>query len=125
MSPALQLDYAIVSGIPLVGTWNNIDRSTRDLARLVITANGGVISVNPFGAGSPALCNWGVEPAIVYVSGAEAGLAVAFTAQFKLAFADVVITGNLRQNELLVKTFTRFTDGSGRFDYYTAAGMTR
>jgi hypothetical protein len=125
MSPVMQLERGVVSALPLVGTWNNIDKSTRDLSRVVITANAGGISVNPFAAGHQVLVNWGVESAIVYGSNNDAGLAVAFTAHFNLGYAEVILTGNLRQNELLVKTFTHFTDGSQRLDHYTAAAMAK
>jgi hypothetical protein len=126
MSPARQMERATtqgVSGAPLIGTWNNVDKSTKDLVRLVITAQPTGVSVNPFGACTPSPCNWGVEPATLYASSVDAGLAVAFTALFNLGFANVIVTGNLRQNELLVKTFTKFTDASGRSSYYTAATM--
>ena len=52
--------------------------------------------------------------------------AVAFTAQYRFSFSQVTVVGHLLSpRELMVETFTHFTDGSGRDDYYNAEAMTR
>jgi hypothetical protein len=113
ISPAL-----VVSGAPLIGTWNNVNAATRDLVKVVIAAHGTAITVNPFGACSPAPCNWGAQPGIAYAANVSSAPAVGFTAAFTFSFARVTVTGHLLGKELIVETFTQFTDGSGRSNYY-------
>lgn len=121
----LSVNPAVVSAATLVGTWTNVDTATRDLVKVVITGAGTSINVNPYGACSPAPCNWGVEPAIAYAASVSTTPAVAFTTTFKFSFAVVVVTGHILGKQLIVETFTEFTDGSGRSNYYSSNTMAK
>jgi len=110
----------VVLPAPLIGTWNNVDKHTRDLVKIVISASGSSISVNPYGACSPTPCNWGAAPGTVYTPNVSSGKAEAFSADFTFSFAKVEVVGHLHKHELLVETFTIFTDGSGRSNLYTS-----
>ena len=109
----------------LIGTWHNVDHSTRDLVRIVISASGSSITVNPFGACVPTPCNWGAEPGTVYAPNVGSSTAEAFSANFNFSFAKVEVVGHLHKHELLVETFTVFTDGSGRSNLYTSDTMVK
>jgi hypothetical protein len=121
----LPANPALVSATPLVGTWTNVDHSTSDLVKVVITGAGASIKVNPYGACSPTPCNWGAEPAIAYAVNVSSTPAVGFTTTFKFSFAVVVVTGHLQGKQLIVETFTEFTDGSGRSNYYSSNTMAK
>lgn len=112
-----------VNPTPLEGTWNNVNKSTRDLVKIVISAAGSGITVNPYGACSPAPCNWGAVPGVVYAPNVSSSQAEAFSANFTFSFSRVMVVGHLKGNELLVETFTVFTDGSGRSNLYTSDTM--
>ncbi len=115
----------VVLPAPLIGDWHNVSASTRDLVRIVISASGSGISVNPYGACSPTPCNWGAAPGTVYAPNVSSSHAEAFSANFTFSFAKVEVVGHLHKHELLVETFTIFTDGSGRSNLYTSDTMVK
>jgi hypothetical protein len=116
---------AAVAPAPLAGTWKNINPATRDLVKVVITAAGSAIKVDAFGACSPTPCNWGNVAGLAYASSVSTSPAVAFSAPYKFSFAQVILTGHLQGKELILETFTHFTDGSGRSDYYSTDTMVK
>jgi hypothetical protein len=114
----------IVAGAgALAGTWNACDHATRNLVRIVIAPAGAEITVHAFGACSPTPCDWGAVPGLVYAADVSSTSAIAFTAQFKFSFSQVIVTGVLDNGSLIVETFTHFTDKSGRSDYYARQYM--
>ncbi len=116
---------ANVSPAPLLGVWNNVDKSTRDIVKVVIAASGAGISVDVFGACSPTPCNWGSVSGMAYAANVGAIPAVAFSAQYKFSFALVTVVGDLQGSQLALETFTQFTDGSGRSNLYTTDQMVK
>ena len=114
---------ALVSPVPLFGTWKNINSATRDLIKITITGTVTGIAVETFGACSPTPCKWGTVMGLAYTSSVNVSPAVAFTAQYTFSFAHVILMGYLHGRELLVETFTQFTDGSGRSNLYTSDTM--
>ena len=114
------LKPALVSAVPLFGMWKNVHRATRDLVKIIITGTISGIAVEAFGACSPTPCKWGTVMGLAYASSVNVSPAVAFTAQYTFSFAHVILIGYLHGRELLVETFTQFTDGSGRSNLYTS-----
>jgi hypothetical protein len=110
----------VVSPAPLLGTWTNINPKTNDIVKVVIAAAGGGISVDTFGACVPTPCNWGSVAGADYAANVSSSPAVAFTAQYKFSFSTVTLVGHLQGPQLLVESFTIFTDGSGRSNLYTS-----
>jgi len=116
---------AVVSPAPLLGTWTNTNTATRDIVRIIIAASGSNISVDVFGACVPTPCNWGSAPGIAYAPNVSSSPAVAFSAQYRFSFAQVIVVGRLQGKYLELETFTDFTDGSGRSNLYTTDQMTK
>lgn len=116
---------ATVSPSPLVGTWTNTNTATNDLVKIIIAASGAGITVNAFGACSPTPCDWGSVPGIVYAANVSSSPAVAFSAQYAQGFAQVIVVGHHAGKNLVVETFTQFTDGSGRSNYYSTDTMAK
>jgi hypothetical protein len=116
---------AVVSPATLVGTWNNTNKATNDIVKIIITAAGSAISVQVFGACVPSPCVWGSVPGFAYAANVSSGAAVAFSAQYKFSFAQVSVVGHLQGHHLEVETFTEFTDGSGRSNLYTTDQMAK
>jgi hypothetical protein len=114
-----------VASAPLAGTWKNINSATRDLVKVVIAAAGSGIQIDAFGACSPTPCNWGNAAGLAYASSVSTSPAVAFSVQYKFSFAQVILTGHLQGKNLIIETFTHFTDGSGRSDYYSTDTMAK
>ena len=116
---------AAISTAPLLGTWKNINGATRDLVKIVITGSVTGIAVEAFGACTPTPCKWGSVMGLAYASSVGTSPAVAFSAQYTFSFAHVILLGYLHGRELLIETFTQFTDGSGRSNLYTSDTLTK
>ena len=71
-----------------------------------------------FGACQPNRCDWGIVDGRIYSDTVVTMHAVAFTAEYKFEFAQVLVTGAFYKGALFVETLTRFTDQSGRADVY-------
>lgn len=102
---------------PFLGTWRNTNEKPFWLTgvhvepldgSLVIEAKGGV-------NGSPG--DWGPAPAThLYGASLESATGGAWRASYDLGFCDVDLEGNLNQGLLVVVSFVRMKDGSGRAD---------
>ncbi len=108
----------VVSPVPLLGTWMNVDHKTPHLVRVMIEQKGNEIQVHAFGACTPTPCDWHAVPGMVYADAVCNVPAVAFTTLYKFDFAEITMIGHLYKEALFVETFTHFIDHSGRADYY-------
>jgi hypothetical protein len=114
-APAGPLDVS-----PLLGTWVNTDPESAGIVRIEIAAadQGGLV-VGVRAAGQPSPRDWGeVRAETVYADGLQSARAVAFTARFDLDVLEVHLQANQNQGLLVVASFHRFKDGSGRADYF-------
>lgn len=116
---------AVVAPTAVLGTWLNCDHATRGVVRVMITAAGTGINIQAFGACSPTPCDWGVTQGIVYADNVTASSAVAFHATYKFPFKETIVSGRLDGAMLLLETFDRFTDNSGRSSYYSRYYMAK
>ncbi|HVS14344.1 MAG TPA: hypothetical protein VMV46_10485 [Thermoanaerobaculia bacterium] len=103
----------------LVGSWHACDQQTRGLVRVDLAKKGSDLTVHVFGACQPTPCDWGAVEGIAYAENVSADQAIAFTAPYRFSFKDVIVTGLLDQGTLIVETYNRFKDGSGRSNYYS------
>jgi hypothetical protein len=112
----------------LVGVWHNVDPSTRGTVELDITrALDGSLLVHVFGACTPTPCDNGVTPAIAYGPSTTATTATRFLAPADYGFKRTVLAGLPISSTgvLTVNTYSEFTDGSGRSNYFTAERFTK
>ncbi len=109
----------------LVGKWNNCDKNTRGLVRLVLGTKGSGLTVQGFGSCSPTPCDWGVVEGIAYGESVSATEAIAFSARYDFSFKETIVVGHLDNGTLIVETFDRFKDNSGRANYYSRVYLCR
>ena len=109
----------------LLGKWNCCDRNTRNLVQIVLDTKGSTLLVHVFGACSPSPCDWGVVEGIAYGDSVIATDAIAFSARYDFGFSEVIVTGLLDNGTLIVQTYTKFKDGSGRSNYYSRSYLCR
>lgn len=114
---------AMISTAPLAGTWTNTDTATRDIVKVVIIQSGSGISVHAYGACSPTPCDWGTVTGIAYAASVSTSAGVAFSAQYNFGFSKVTLTGRLDGRLMTLESFTQFTDGSERNNYYSQMEM--
>jgi hypothetical protein len=115
----------VLSLTNLVGKWNNCDKNTRGLVRLVLGTKGSTLTVQGFGACTPTPCDWGVVEGIAYAENVSATVAIAFSARYDFSFKETIVVGHLDNGTLIVETFDKFKDGSGRSNYYSRVYLCR
>jgi hypothetical protein len=99
---------------PFLGMWSNEDPSTANNTRVQIVHAGDVLVVQMWGACIPIECPWGTVR--VPASSANDGI---LELLWNPGFAIKTQTLTRRGSRLVVETFTRFVDNSGRVDYGT------
>jgi hypothetical protein len=104
---------------PLLGVWVNYDETSTGIHRIEISAWEGIIpTVRAFGAGRTAPHDWGEVAGAAFADGVGTTEAVAFTANYDLGFATVLLAGYLNKRLLVADAYTTFTDSSGRAGYF-------
>ena len=102
----------------LLGDWRNTNDAATGIVRLVLTQTGDQILVRVFGAGYPDPFDWGDVPVEVFAELPESMQATSFTSYYDLGFMSVWLQTYLAKGVLVVASFTRFQDSSGRANYF-------
>ena len=102
----------------LVGAWHNADHNTRSITRILISRLGNNLAVRTYGKCSPTDCDWGTVTGYTYATSVGSSAGIGFSAVYTFSFAQVINVGYLSGNNLYVFHFTRFTDNSGRSNYF-------
>jgi hypothetical protein len=105
---------------PFAGTWvNTNDAAPHRIAKLVMTVRGGILMVHAWGFCEPDACDWGEVAAEVYAESINSQTAISFTATFDFGFMETQLQTNLKRGTMVIATTNKFSDLSGRSDYYT------
>jgi len=101
------------------GSWNNVDPNTSGITKIEIAASGTSAQVHVWGRCHPSDCDWGTVKAQAFASSVSSDLAGADTliAVFDSGFSETTLVMELSGNTLIVDSYDRFTDGSGRSNY--------
>jgi type 1 fimbria pilin len=103
-----------------LGNWTSVDPAG-NLPRVLIRPAPGGVTVQIWGKCTPAPCDWGTQPGVVYSPNVNTNPqtgAVAITSNFPQSFARrVVVIRPVGTNQIDVEVYTEFTDHSGRFNY--------
>ena len=97
----------------LTGTWRNTNAQSDGIVKMIATSEDQVLWINLVGTSE-----WGRVRAEVFYERNDEGLEQPFTATYDHGFMDVVLQGFLRQGVLVILSFNRFKDGSGRSNYF-------
>ena len=105
---------------PFAGTWANTNNAApHRIAKLVITVRDSILMVHVWGFCEPDPCDWGEVPAEVYADSINSQTAMSFTAAFDFGFMETQLQTNLKRGTMVIATTNKFSDLSGRSDYYT------
>lgn len=102
----------------LLGEWSNTNPSASGIVRLELTRAGDGIVVRVFGAGHPGPFDWGEAPTEVFADLPESEHATSFTSFHDLGFMSVWLFAYVVKGVLVIVSFTRFQDDSGRSNYF-------
>lgn len=98
----------------LVGDWRNTNPAA-GISRIVVEPNGGGgVTVHA----SSSTRNWGKVDAPVFAFEFDSNKAGAFLAVYDFAFEEVRLQVNVKLGVLVVASFNKFKDDSGRSSYF-------
>lgn len=107
---------ALASPARFLGNWSNTNRSTRNIVRVEVTGDN---KIHLFGACTPTPCDMGKVPLVTYGRNVSDTNHMAATAQYSFGFKKMtVIAKVLGPSRLYLETYSEFTDGSGRQNYW-------
>ena len=107
------LDYSA-----LIGTWVNTNSDSRSIIKIVITPDGDSVKIRAFGACAPSPCDWGEVKGAVFADDVRSREGTNFSAVYDFGFMQAQLQSFIRQGVLVVASFNRFTDDSGRSNYF-------
>jgi hypothetical protein len=96
----------------LLGDWRNTN-ARGGITRIVCSESPNGLAVHCFGAD-----DWGTVDARLYGFTFDSPKVEAFSAVFDLGFAEVRLQVNVKLGVLVVASFNRFNDASGRSNYF-------
>jgi len=102
----------------LVGRWENTNRAGSIERITCRPAGDSALFVSAISRATGGERDWGKVIAPVFSFTFDSHDAGAFNARFDLGFAIVHMQANVKAGVLVVATFTRFTDGSGRAAFF-------
>ncbi|HEX9698652.1 MAG TPA: hypothetical protein VGD06_04245 [Acidobacteriota bacterium] len=112
---AKELDRGVFTG-----AWINSNPDTAGFRKITFaTGENGELECRAEAVGTNGIIDWGAAAAIeLYAAGPAANRAFGFSARYDFGFLEVQIQGNLNKGLMVLATFNRFTDDSGRCDYF-------
>jgi hypothetical protein len=100
------------------GTWVNQNPNTSGITKFVVVPDGAhKFKVRVFGKCHPTDCDWGTTEMITYKR--QDGYYFYGTANYAQGFKNTVLTFTLAEGPVVLESFNRFLDNSGRQNYYT------
>jgi hypothetical protein len=112
-----------VSPLPVladvVGSWFNTNPTTGEIARLTISERDGELLLNIAAAGPDGWIAWPEIPATPYGASLGSAEVTGFEAHCDFGFMETHLAANIKYGVLVMQSYNRFTDGSGRSSYFT------
>ena len=102
----------------LTGTWVNSNPETSGIARMVMSEDGGKLSLRAYAVGPEGLIDWGEADVTVYASTASSRGGAGFACTYDFGFAETKLQGMIMKGLLVQAQFHHFKDGSGRVGYF-------
>jgi hypothetical protein len=107
-----------IDDAPLIGDWINCKPDTSCIRRAVVHRTDGRLRIRVWGAGADGPVEWGEVEATPYIAGTGL-VAGGFCARFVLGQVETQLATNEKFGVLIIQSYTRFLDGSGRRAHYS------
>jgi hypothetical protein len=101
----------VVDLSPLLGFWVNTNKSTRGIARILLSARNYHLRVQAFGAD---MSDWGEVPATAFAANVISSKGVGFLAHSDFGSSDALLAAYLNKRILVVDCYKQFPSGNGR-----------
>ena len=103
-----------------LGVWINVNPHTTGIARLDVSSTDQGLRLTTHALGHNGMISWGaVEDITPFASSSTSTKAAGFEATYDFGFVEVRLQGNLNKGLLVLASYSRFKDGSGRVNYFT------
>lgn len=102
---------------PLIGDWVNTKPDSSYLVRVVLTEQDGRLLLRVYGANEPEPVDWGEIEAVPYAAGTS-HMTGGFDAFYNLDRIETHLVANQKLGILVIQSYTRYVDGSGRTSHF-------
>lgn len=103
----------------LAGLWVGADRHTMSVEAIDIVQRDGVCVLRVAGGDTAGARDWGEVEAMTHAADVDKMVAIGATARYDFGFLDTTLTFFAKSGIIILCTFNRWKDGSGRADYFT------
>ena len=101
----------------LVGRWKNTNSATRGISEIVIGAEGKNLRVQTFGAFDSSARDWGEGLATTYAYSVAGDIVAGFELTYDFGTQETLVTAIHNRGVLVIHSYHRFKDGSGRSNF--------
>jgi hypothetical protein len=101
----------------LAGRWVNTNTATRGIAQILIREQADRLHVQVFGASAAGAQDWGERPATAYAYRVAGDIVAGFELTYDFGTQAALVTAIHNRGVLVIHTYHRFQDGSGRSNY--------
>lgn len=101
------------------GDWATTNNASRGIVRAKITRANNALIVHVFGASANGPVDWGAVPAEVFADAPNSTRIRAFHAFYDFGFMETHIQAKTEKAVLVLASFNRFKDQSGRANYFS------
>lgn len=108
-----------VDPTPFLGVWLSTNSKTPGIAKLIITGDDDGLMVHAYGSLGSSLCDWGEVRGAVFADGVTSKRGLAFSALYDFGFKVISLQAKVKKGVLVVASFNRFKDNSGRSNYFS------
>lgn len=102
----------------LLGTWVNSNPEANGIARMIVTATDGKLSVQTLANGPDGLIDWGRADIAPFAGNPASQVGAGFTCRYDFGFAEAGLQGMIMKGLLVLAEFHSFKDDSDRVPYF-------
>lgn len=101
----------------LIGRWKNTNSATRGISEIIISEDGKNLRVQTFGAGASGPRDWGERQATTYAYGVSGNIVAGFELTYDFGSQETLVSAIHNRGVLVIHSYHRFKDGSGRSNF--------
>ena len=101
------------------GRWFNTKATTGEIVKMDLSDQDGRLVVRAFGAAEAEPIDWGSTFATPHSSSLGSRLVTGFVADYDFGFMQTRLAANIKHGILVIQSYNRFLDDSGRLPYFT------
>lgn len=100
------------------GTWVNSNPETGGIARVLMSEEGGRLSLRVYAVGPEGLIDWGTAEVRPFAATPSSRAGVGFACVYDFGFAETELQAMLLKGLMVLAQLHRFKDASNRMDYF-------